>query len=85
MPRAKANPDPAVVEVVFEDEPKPGTYVISAYRDGSYFVNLGEKVIASAPSQLHAGFGAPHFPSNSLQEQALKAAKNSLALWRHRA
>jgi hypothetical protein len=74
MPRAKANPDPAVL--THERPDLPGVvFTITAGRNGSYTVARGEKILFGRASQLGAYFGASLYPSNRLQAQAIAEAK----------
>jgi hypothetical protein len=74
MPRAKANPDPAVV--THEHADMPGVvFTITASRDGGYSVSRGDRVLFARASQLSAHFGAPRYPSNRLQAAAIEDAK----------
>jgi hypothetical protein len=72
MPRAKANADPAVEEFTSR---AGRTYRIEAFRHGGYTVFFGDKAVAARAAQLGAFFGAPRYPSNRLQEEALRDAK----------
>jgi hypothetical protein len=71
MARAKANPDPAVEEYSANGH----TFHIEAGRDGSYLVRLGERTLINRPAQIGAHFGAPRWPSNRLQAEALEEAR----------
>lgn len=72
MPRAKANADPVIEEFTSR---AGRTYRIEAFRHGGYTVFFAGKVIAVRAAQLGAFFGAPRYPSNRLQEEALRDAK----------
>lgn len=72
MPRAKANPEPAVEEYVTRSG---RAYVLEAWRDGSYLVKFGGRTLVNQASRLAAGFGAPRYPSNRLQDEAMAEAK----------
>lgn len=77
MPRAKANPDPRVVE--YERQRAPGgRYTIEARRDGSFTISQEGKVIAQRASQLGAWLGASRYPSNRMQDDALESAKSRI-------
>jgi hypothetical protein len=72
MARAKANPDPAV-----EDHTAGGrTFRIQAWRSGAYVIFEGDVLVHSNPARVGSGFGAPRYPSNRLQAEAIATAKN---------
>jgi hypothetical protein len=73
MPRAKANPDPAEEEYTSR---AGRAYKITAWRSGAYHVHAGGELVASGPDQVNSGFGAPRWPSNRLQADAIARAKN---------
>jgi hypothetical protein len=72
MARAKANPDPAIEEYATRSG---RTVRIEAFRHGGYNVWFGEKLVAVRAAQLGAFFGAPKYPSNRLQDEAMRDAK----------
>lgn len=72
MPRAKANPDPAVEEYTT----RAGHALrIEAFRSGAFNIWFGEKLVAIGPTHINAYANAPRFPSNRLQAEALEYAK----------
>jgi hypothetical protein len=73
MPRAKANPEPAVAE---HASGTGRTYRIEAFRNGSYAIYFGDKLVAGGPAEVNRGFGSPKWPSNRLQEEAIERAKS---------
>lgn len=77
MPRAKANPDPQVVTHARADLPGV-VFTIEAFRDGRYVLKRGEKVIGHRVPQLGSYFGAPMYPSNRLQDEAIKDARKAI-------
>lgn len=74
MPRKPAAPDPLVTEYTRKAEPRI-TVRIEAFKDGSYFVTRNGRGFAARGPQLGAYFGAPRYPSNRLQAEALETAK----------
>jgi hypothetical protein len=72
MPRAKAAPDPAIEQYTSR---AGRTYRIEAYRNGCYLVHFGDQTLINRPPQLGAYFGAPRWPSNRLQAEAMAEAK----------
>lgn len=81
MPRAKANPDPLTVEYQRKREPV-ATFVLQAWRDGHFRVLYEGKVISQGPPVVNNGLGAPKWPSNSIQAQAMDTAKAAAELAR---
>jgi hypothetical protein len=78
MPRAKANPDPAVI--THERADMPGVvFTITATRAGAYSVERDGKVLFALGPQLGAYGGAPLHPSNRMQDEAIAAAKLRIA------
>lgn len=73
MPRAKANPEPAVEDYTSSTGK---TFRIEAWRSGAYTVFDGDKQVGGNPPEVNRGFGSPRYPSNRLQANALAAAKN---------
>lgn len=72
MPRAKANPDPVVEEYSANGR----AYRIEAFRSGAFAIWYGDKLIAGGPAEVNRGFGSPRWPSNRLQDEAMKNAKS---------
>jgi hypothetical protein len=72
MPRAKANPEPAVEEYTARSGL---VFRLEAFKSGGYNIWLGDKLVAVGPTQINAYFGAPRYPSNRLQDEALTYAR----------
>jgi hypothetical protein len=75
MPRPKPA-DPLIEE--FSDE-KGRVFVIHAFKDGGYSIELKGKTVAAQASQLGAYFGAPQWPSIKIQAEAMTTAKRRAA------
>lgn len=76
---ARASPDPVVIEVV-EPDPRGGTYVIAAYRDGGYTVTFGGNVLFHGSSPLLPGSRIP--ADDSLRDEAIAMAKIRIGQYR---
>jgi hypothetical protein len=72
MPRAKANADPVEEEYTSS---AGRTYRLEAWRNGAFLIQFDGRTLVNRAPQIGAYFGAPRYPSNRLQQEALREAK----------
>jgi hypothetical protein len=79
MARARANPDPMVEDFTPTAGAAAGRELqLHAFRDGHCEIHFAGKLVKRTASQLQsaeAGMGAPKYPSNRLQEEAMRYAR----------
>jgi hypothetical protein len=74
MPREVPNPNPHV-ETRFSIKWQR-TYTLKAFRNGTYEVWLGDKLVERiADPTFNIGIAGRKFPSNALQQQAIEGAR----------